>query len=1070
MAKAVKKKSGVKFQGRLVLNAYMLSLFGAADFETLAKWIKNAGKRQTDDGISQFCLALIGSLPKNALINEETLLRYDSNIIAHTLAIQGKRTEPIDWKYFQYLAMLFTEIYLDNFMNRRESFLRALNAFRVGFNAQLAKNENYSPKDEIDPITEADLRKLAFWSATGSGKTLIMQMNIQQYLHYYEKQGGAKEKLNRILLITPNEGLSRQHKDEFKKSGIKAHVFSKNSDDLLHGKAVEIIEITKLKEESSDKTVAIDAFEDNNLVLVDEGHRGSKGEVWGGARSRIAEHGFTFEYSATFGQAVAGNEKLAQKYAKSILFDYSYRYFYNDGYGKDYNIINLTEKNIEAYQQLYLTACLLSFYQQKILFKDPRAEAKKFNIENPLWVFVGGSVTATVNNKDISDIEDIIGFLANFTAPNNKNAVINDIRRAISGKTGLLDGAGHDVFAEAFPYIIGRPEHKAEDIYAGIMREIFNAESGGSLHIMDLKDADGEIALHLGADINKAFGVINVGDSAKLCKKLDGQANIHVSENKFHGSLFQNINEVGSKINILIGSKKFTEGWNSYRVSTMGLMNVGRSEGSQIIQLFGRGVRLHGYENSLKRHSARLPEIKYNEYLTELETLNIFGIRADYMDQFKKYLEEEGVSTEGWETITLPITQRDDIAAQKLKIISLKNGLDYKRDGEKPSLSAPGAKDAKRYNITLDWYPRLESQRSKGITALRGEAARHEAKLTAEHIAFLDMDALWFDLQQFKNQRGWFNLNIAKAAISAILTDNSWYNLLIPKEKMEFDDFKKVHIWQEIAAALLRKYCDRFYKLAKAKWEIPHREYQNLRADTDKGNFPPEYKVRVDKTQAQTLIALKNIAEQLNTRKTDFAAGKLVDEKFNFGEGGALLFEQHLYQPLLYADETAEVKISPVPLNEGEKNFVERLKEHYRENTAYFADKTLFLLRNRAKGGGMGFFEAGNFYPDFIMWLKQGNKQYISFIDPKGLRQVDPDSPKLEFYKTIKETQISLGDSNIILNSFIISGTAYAKLASHFEKNSKEYFIAQHILFAEDSEYIGKIFSILQTDTSNVTI
>jgi hypothetical protein len=33
----------------------------------------------------------------------------------------------------------------------------------------------------------------------------------------------------------------------------------------------------------------------------------------------------------------------------------------------------------------------------------------------------------------------------------------------------------------------------------------------------------------------------------------------------------------------------------------MGLMNVGQTEGSQIIQLFGRGVRLKGYGSSLKR-------------------------------------------------------------------------------------------------------------------------------------------------------------------------------------------------------------------------------------------------------------------------------------------------------------------------------------------------------------------------------------------------------------------------------------------------------------------------------------
>ena len=80
-----------------------------------------------------------------------------------------------------------------------------------------------------------------------------------------------------------------------------------------------------------DKTIAIDAFEGNNLVLVDEGHRGaSAGEegAWMRFRNALCEKGFSFEYSATFGQAVKGNKALTDLYAKSILFDYSYRYFY----------------------------------------------------------------------------------------------------------------------------------------------------------------------------------------------------------------------------------------------------------------------------------------------------------------------------------------------------------------------------------------------------------------------------------------------------------------------------------------------------------------------------------------------------------------------------------------------------------------------------------------------------------------------------------------------------------------------------------------------------------------------
>ena len=113
------------------------------------------------------------------------------------------------------------------------------------------------------------------------------------------------------------------------------------------------------------------------------------------------------------------------------------------------------------------------------------------------------------------------------------------------------------------------------------------------------------MALRLGAE-NEAFGVINVGNDAKLVK-LCGENGLATGECQFSGSLFHQINQPQSKVHLLIGSKKFTEGWNSWRVSTMGLMNVGKSEGAQIIQLFGRGVRLKGYDLSLKRSDKNAP-------------------------------------------------------------------------------------------------------------------------------------------------------------------------------------------------------------------------------------------------------------------------------------------------------------------------------------------------------------------------------------------------------------------------------------------------------------------------------
>src|SRR5207248_2743398 len=121
----------------------------------------------------------------------------------------------------------------------------------------------------FDGDTEAwpQLNKLAFWMATGSGKTLLMHANILQYQFYLAKYGRRHE-LNRILLLTPNEGLSQQHLREFEISGISAELFNKEGQGLFAGTSVEILDIHKLKDEMGDKTIAIEAFEGNNLVLV----------------------------------------------------------------------------------------------------------------------------------------------------------------------------------------------------------------------------------------------------------------------------------------------------------------------------------------------------------------------------------------------------------------------------------------------------------------------------------------------------------------------------------------------------------------------------------------------------------------------------------------------------------------------------------------------------------------------------------------------------------------------------------------------------------------------------------
>lgn len=1054
MAKKRSKKietPPLRFDEKLVLNQWMLSLFEAKDFDKLADPLKSLELEGLNENNEHKFLHQLKLLWEFEQFPGDTLLSYDQNIVGHTLTLSERRAEPLRWKYFQYLSLLFTEIYLDRFFRDPDRLLRDLNRHVEQFNGQLTK-EGRKASEHVPLYDPEDLRKLAFWNATGSGKTLLMHVNILQYQHYLELHGKERS-LNRIILLTPNEGLSSQHLAEFQASGIDAAIFSKDSRTLFSGRAVEILEVTKLKEEMGQKTVAIDAFEGSNLVLVDEGHRGASASVegaWMSARNRLCENGFSFEYSATFGQAMKGKKGLESIYAKNILFDYSYKYFYKDGFGKDYRILNLADDSDEERRRLYLTACLVAFYQQQKLYADSPSTFRPFLLEKPLWVFVGGSVNAvrTQNKRQVSDVVDILLTLAAFVK--NRGESIRLLERLLSGSPGLLDQRGREIFAIAFPYL-SSSSLSAEQVFDDILRVLFNSATQAALHVENLKGTDGEIALRLGE--NDAFGLINVGDAASLCKLCENHADLLVvTEKEFAGSLFRGLSDNDSPVNILIGSKKFTEGWNSWRVSTMGLMNIGRTEGSEIIQLFGRGVRLKGHGLSLKR-SSQLEGIQRPDNIHLLETLNIFGIRADYMRQFKEYLEEEGLpGNEDRVEFILPVIK--NLGGKKLTSIRIQDGKDFKQHGPKPTLEAPPERIL-RHPVAVNWYPKLQAQQSKGISGADDTTELHEGKLDQRHLAFMDVDAIWFKLQHFKNERSWHNLNLPREAILPLLGNPDWYRLYIPPAELEFTRFDRVRRWEEIAIALLKKYIDRFYKHRKQEWESDFYEYHELAEDDP--NFVPEYRMLIDESQ-------EAIVENLETLKASIAEGDF--RQWEFQNLRTVSFGRHLYQPLLHF-KSGFVDVTPVTLNDGEAEFVNDLRKFYDNNHGFFENRELYLLRNMSRGRGIGFFEAGNFHPDFILWLLTGEKQYVTFVDPKGIRNLEgPDDPKIRFYRTIKELENRLGDSKIVLNSFIVSNTRFQQVRWWTEDLSKGEFTKRHVLFQKDDRdtYIKALLTMAATE------
>jgi len=343
-----------------------------------------------------------------------------------------------------------------------------------------------------------------------------------------------------------------------------------------------------------------------------------------------------------------------------------------------------------------------------------------------------------------------------------------------------------------------------------------------------------------------------------------------IQDDNFTKSLFQAISETNSNINILIGSKKFIEGWNSWRVSSMGLMNMGKSEGAQIIQLFGRGVRLKGKNFSLKREEANAPY-----FIRALQNISIMGLNASYMNRFLVEIENE-------------------VPEYTEYPIEIKLNNEEKWNGQIMTFRKQKDRNFKEEIVELDY----NSQIAKRVTI----DLRNKVSIAA----------------------GGFNSQVAE--------DSEPY----------FENFLKQFInFIDLDALVLEA---NRYKLIKG--------YGNL-------------------------IIKATVIQQL-----------IIDGNFNTKILPSIYFDKHLYSPISsIADgkKYKEIKTVPTRLNEGERDFLKHLREFVKEKNDLFEGKELFVLRNLSVKGIGFFMESSSFYPDFILWVVDKNKQYIYFLDPKGI-------------------------------------------------------------------------------------
>lgn len=987
-----------RLQSRLVLHRFVCREFGYDDMDAILERLHYAQGELISEGASDYAQSL-HPYPKHAPVTLDQFAEYDANIAAHSRQLRMTEEHGRTWKPHQYLALLFTEHYLQRYFDDPEALCADLNHEKAGHRLTAS----------MPDYTVEDLHTLAFQSATGSGKTLLMHAHILQYRHYLDRAG---KRLNNIVLVTPNEQMSMQHEREMRESGLRARLFSSEAGSDLFT-SVEIIDLNKLAEKKGVKRVAVADFGDDNLVLVDEGHLGASGNVWRERRQELASGGFAFEYSATFNQiARKDNNRLMNAYGKCLLFDYTYRQFHADGYGKDYAILNLPGGVQDENSDMYLLGCLLTFYQQYRLYRDKGVLWKAFNPAKPLWVFLGKTVTGSSEAAQAtqSDVIRILNFLGWVLA--HGEDVRSMIQRLLVGESGLLDSTGNDYFAGRFSHL-----PSGEDLYADLCEALFHG--AGRLHVIYLTTGEGE--LHLRTSDNDPFGVVNVGDSTKLYNLLMESPNPDFDIDRdvgFVARLFADVDRPDSTVNIVIGARRFIAGWNSWRVSTMGLMHVGVNEGPEIIQMFGRGVRLRGYNMSLKRHresEVELPED--SDELAELEKLYIFGLRANYMQTFRDLLEKEGMRAEQ-ETFSFPITWNFDKKTD-LKLIRLKDDRKYNLSAERPVL--PGPADNNRI-VTLDLYSRLQSVASDGSAF--SEGTKQDSVSLESHATFFNTARIYERLLSRKQQKGWHNLVIKPETVEQLLQSKDWYELYMPPDRLNATGFKQMRGLENIALDLLTEYADNFWRRKRRRWE--HDEIEVVALEEDDPNNAVNYELSVDATKGQLVKDAGEIA--YNIREGRFNELENWYKNLNLG---VIRAQAHAYQPLLHTQKDRIVTVQPVPLDENEKRVVEQLEKLAQKNDPCLRGKELFLIRNLTRGRGVSFFDDFGYYPDFIVWLKDSAHQHVLFLDPKGLSRFGQrERKKVQLHHEIAEIeeQVRKNDADLYLHAYILSVTPASEI------------------------------------------
>ncbi|ENK2311340.1 MULTISPECIES: DEAD/DEAH box helicase family protein [unclassified Vibrio] len=844
MANAIKNTGHSRLKAALVLRDALAHELGFESSMQINGMMQSLGAVEQNRGAA---MALAEGAYLDALKAHSNLAGSDKNILelcdgmVREACIKGG-FQP---RYPQYLALLFFAYWLSCQQQDSASLLARLNSYL---------QVNPPKLETVTPFTEADLQFTAFWMATAAGKTHVLHAVLAMLT---DKKLGW-QRWDRILLITPNESLSLQHANKLK--ALKHwDVFAYPQDgdaqmvSNLDAESVIVIDINKLSENKKGDgvTIATSVFQDGrNLVFVDEGHKGQSSEqgLWkrlqqdlaGIGSSQLSHRGLLVEFSATFGQ-VAEGEHAFDRYAKSILFDYAYDRFHRDLFGKDFWHVKLDGKGDAAEQAKHLTlsAALLSYWHQLNQYRDSQVQLELkeqgMDVACPLWVLLGLSVIGggvksgkkntkdegktiikdTADGEQTSDVLDVLNFLTKvLNTPSFFTHYLKQIKTLKGHEADLLPAEVRHELVKA----------DATSLCERVLKTVFGWQDGDKAVFRLLKSADGELGLGLlRGDQIYYFGVVNVGDANGLKKALQYKG-LTVEDDAISPSLFAGLNEDNSGINLLIGSRRFAEGWDNYRASSLTLLRLGKGEGSLIVQMFGRVVRFAGTGGNGKRLASPSNAIK------PLQTAYVFGLRSGYLETFLNGLYANGVELAEAQECPTKLNFPD-----RFPLLSVKASVPEKSSFTAKLSGSDWVKAVNMVRLSLAANVMTAGLRQSGVSTAKAQLGIDLTSDFKQKLALVNQASLYRELQAIKRQNAWWNFEFDHSAISGALSSNK-YELFGLPDTLTISTPADIARLQRTASTIVRK----LFEAAYRKQEGHFSQYQPILAQ-DSG-IPTKYK------------------------------------------------------------------------------------------------------------------------------------------------------------------------------------------------------------------------------------